>query len=277
MKSALVTGASKGIGEATAIHLAARGWRVYAGFRSAADGQRLATIGNVEPVRLDVTEAKDIANLVRRLASDLDGTGLDAVVDNAGIAVAGPLEYVPIERLRTQLEINVIGQVAVTQAVLPLLRVARGRIVLVGSVAGRSSMPLVGPYSASKHALEAIADAWRVELRPAGIFVSIIEPGVIATPIWETSIESGLKSLEDAPAELDERYGAALRAVQKWAAEGTGGLPADAVARVIERALTAARPRARYVVGRDARMRMLLEWLPDRWRDALISRALRRL
>ena len=277
MRSVLVTGASKGIGEATAEHLAARGWRVYAGFRAAADGQRLAALANVEPVRLDVTDAKDIGNLVRRIEADLGDTGLDALVDNAGIAVAGPLEFLPLERLRTQLEVNVIGQVAVAQAMLPALRRARGRIVFVSSIAGLSALPFVGPYCASKHALEALADALRVELRPSGIHVILIEPGIIATPIWETSIETGLAALESAPAELDTYYGPQLRAVQKQAAQGIDGLPAARVAERIERALTADRPRTRYLIGRDARLRLLLEWLPDRWRDALIARALRRL
>jgi NAD(P)-dependent dehydrogenase (short-subunit alcohol dehydrogenase family) len=171
----LVTGASSGIGEATALRLARAGWDVLAGVRREEDAERLRGLG-VEPVLLDVTDPAAVAAL------DLER--LDGLVNNAGIALALPLELLPLDELRRVLEVNVVGQLAVTQAVLPAVRAARGRVVNVGSIAGRSSLPFLGAYAASKFALEAVTDALRVELRPWGIRVAIVEPGSIATPIW---------------------------------------------------------------------------------------------
>ena len=178
MKRVLVTGASSGIGLASALRLAGAGWRVYGGVRTAADADALRQHG-IEPVELDVTDAAQIDAATAAVGPELDG-----LVDNAGIAVAAPLELVPLDELRRQLEVNVVGQIAVLQAVLPALRRARGRVVLMGSIGGRSALPFLGPYAASKHALEALADSLRVELRPFGLAVSIVEPGSIATPIW---------------------------------------------------------------------------------------------
>ncbi|HEY7923524.1 MAG TPA: SDR family oxidoreductase, partial [Vicinamibacteria bacterium] len=172
-RTALVTGASSGIGAACAARLVRSGWRVLAGVRRKGDAPE-----GTEEVQLDVTDAAQIK-------AAADGVEeLHALVNNAGIAIAMPLEFVPLDELRHQLEVNVVGQVAVTQAFLPVLRRARGRIVFVGSIAGRSALPFLGPYAASKHALEAIADSLRVELRPWGIHVAIVEPGSIRTPIW---------------------------------------------------------------------------------------------
>ena len=178
----LVTGASSGIGEATALRLARAGWRVLAGVRASADAERLrAAAGErLEPVTIDVTEPATIA----AAAEGLGDEPLHGLVNNAGTALAMPLEFLPLDQFRRQLEVNLVGQVAVTQAVLPNLRSARGRIVNVGSIAGRSSLPFLGAYAASKHGLEAVTDALRVELRPFGITVTIVEPGTIATPIW---------------------------------------------------------------------------------------------
>ncbi len=182
-RSVLVTGAAKGIGRATVLRLARGGWRVFAGVRHAEDGEALraaaagdgdaaarsgaseAARGSVVPVLLDVTDDAQIAAAADAIRNATDGL-LHGVVNNAGIAVAGPLEFLPVAALRRQLDVNVIGQVAVTQAMLPLVRAARGRLVFVGSIAGRSAMPFVGPYSASKFALEALADTLRVELLP---------------------------------------------------------------------------------------------------------------
>lgn len=278
MRTVLVTGASKGIGEACVIRLSRAGWRVFAGYRAAADADVLNAIGaTVVPVRLDVTEADDIAAAAAVVDEHAGDDGLHAVVNNAGIAVGGPLEFLPIDALRTQLEVNVIGQVAVTQAMLPAVRRARGRIIFVGSIAGRSALPFVGAYAASKFALEAITDALRVELQPFGIHVSIVEPGVIATPIWERSLDMGNRNLEASPPELTTYYGRLLDRVRARIARGMGGLPPDDVAQVVERALEATRPRTRYLVGTDARLRALMQsLLPDRARDAVVRRALDR-
>ena len=278
MRTVLVTGASKGIGEACVIRLSRAGWRVFAGYRAAADADVLNAIGaTVVPVRLDVTEADDIAAAAAVVDEHAGDDGLHAVVNNAGIAVGGPLEFLPIDALRTQLEVNVIGQVAVTQAMLPAVRRARGRIIFVGSIAGRSALPFVGAYAASKFALEAITDALRVELQPFGMHVSIVEPGVIATPIWERSLDMGNRNLEASPPELTTYYGRLLDRVRARIARGMGGLPPDDVAQVVERALEATRPRTRYLVGTDARLRALMQsLLPDRARDAVVRRALDR-
>jgi NAD(P)-dependent dehydrogenase (short-subunit alcohol dehydrogenase family) len=196
------------------------------------------------------------------------------------VAVSGPLEYLPVEDLRRQLEVNVIGQIAVTQAFLPLIRQAEGRIVNIGSVAGRApSAPLLGPYAASKMAMEALTDSLRVELKPWGIFVSIIEPGNISTRIWEKA-DSDFDRLESVmPEEGLRRYARVIaggRRIAKMADKR--GIPPDRVAQVVERALTAKRPKARYLVGWDAWARAHIEAvLPDRVRDGIVVRILRRL
>ena len=170
MKSVVVTGASSGIGLASALRLANAGWRVYGGARTEEAAAALRERG-FEPLLLDVTDAGQIAAAATAVGSELHG-----IVDNAGIAIAAPLELVPLEELRRQLEVNVVGQVAVLQAFLPALRAGRGRVVLMGSVGGRSALPFLGPYAASKHALEAFADVLRIELAPWGMTVSIVEP-----------------------------------------------------------------------------------------------------
>ena len=278
MRAVLVTGAAKGIGRATALRLARGGWRVFAGVRRDQDGAALrAQHEGIEAVRLDVTNAEQIAAAAAQI-EEVTGGELHGVVNNAGIAVGGPLEYLPAGELRHQLDVNVVGQVAVTQAVLPMLRRARGRIVFVGSISGRSAVPFTGAYAASKHALEAIADAWRVELMPFGVQVVLIEPGVIATPIWETSIAAGDRMLAGAPPSLEQDYGKKLAALRRHAERGNEGLDADVVARAIEHALTASSPKTRYLIGNDARLRLWLQrLLPDRARDRLIAWRLDRM
>jgi NAD(P)-dependent dehydrogenase (short-subunit alcohol dehydrogenase family) len=279
-QAVLVTGAAKGIGEAVTERLSELGYLVFAGVRQDADIERYRShkSGRVHPLRLEVTDEAAIRNAATEIKSVLGDRMLYGLVNNAGIALAGPLEFLPIKELRRQLEVNVIGQIAVTQAVLPLLRRSRGRIVNIGSIAGRSAMPMVGAYAASKHALEALTDALRVELMTAGIDVSIVEPGVIATPIWETAIKSGEAIIDELPPEAFEYYGRIMdKAKERAAGAGAAGLPASMVADVVVNALTARKPRTRYLVGRDARIRMLLQRLPDRWRDRLIARQLARL
>jgi NAD(P)-dependent dehydrogenase (short-subunit alcohol dehydrogenase family) len=260
-RAVLITGASSGIGAACAERLARTGWRVFAGVRS----EGAAPAGATE-VLLDVTDGDSISR-----AAGVVGERLDGLVNNAGIAVAAPLEHLPLDELRRQLEVNVVGQVAVTQAFLPALRSARGRVVLIGSIAGTSALPFLGPYAISKFALEAFADSLRVELAPDGIAVSIIRPGTIATPIWQKP-----QPVADALApEALERYGSRIEALRSFAAaRAAGAAPADLVARAVEHALTARRPRTRYLVGRDARIRSAVERLPDRLRDRIVSRLL---
>ncbi|HLX78303.1 MAG TPA: SDR family oxidoreductase [Acidimicrobiales bacterium] len=272
-RTVVITGASSGIGEATALRLSKAGWKVLAGVRTSDDSARLRreSDGKIEPVALDVTEPMTILALV----DQLDDRGLDGLVNNAGIAVSSPLEYLPIAELRRQLEVNLVGQIAVTQAFLPQLRRARGRIINVGSIAGRSSLPFLGAYAASKYALEAVTDALRVEVRPFGIAVVILEPGTIATPIWRKGAETFERLSADWPAEFTALYGDRINDFREAArAAARRGVPADKVARTIEIALSAKRPKTRYLVGRDARRRARVEHLPDRLRDRAYERAL---
>jgi NAD(P)-dependent dehydrogenase (short-subunit alcohol dehydrogenase family) len=262
-KSVLVTGASSGIGADCAARLARAGWKVFAGVRE----QGAAPDGTEELV-LDVTDPGQI-----EAAAAAVGERLDGLVDNAGIAIAAPLEHLPLDELRRQLEVNVVGQLAVAQAVLPALRAAKGRIVIVGSIAGTSALPFLGPYAISKFALEAMADSLRVELAPDGIRVSLIRPGTIATPIW-----SKPQPLADTlPEEALKRYGPRLDALRKSAAaRAANAAPVESVSDAIQHALTAERPHTRYLVGRDAKLRAAIEHLPDRLRDRVVSRALLR-
>lgn len=263
-RSVLVTGASRGIGRATATSLAGSGWEVFAGVRAAGDAPAGTTA-----VIVDVTDDAQVEAL-----PDVLPERLDAVVNNAGVVVAGPVEALTADELRRQLDVNVVGQVAVTKAVLPRLRAARGRIVFVSSVSGRISTPMTGAYTASKFALEAIADAMRVELRPWGIPVSLVEPGAIDTDMWQTAPEM-IEQTNDALApEYRELYAGhvagmrkTVRFIQKQASP-----PATVVA-AIDKALTAERPRARYVVGADSRAQLAAKaLLPTRVFDAIIAR-----
>jgi NAD(P)-dependent dehydrogenase (short-subunit alcohol dehydrogenase family) len=265
MRTALVTGASSGIGAACARRLESAGWRVFSGVRSAGDGP-----AGTE-VLIDVTDSEQIRAAAERIGE------LDALVNNAGIAIAMPLEFLPLDELRRQLDVNVIGQVAVTQAFLPHLRRSRGRIVFVGSIAGKSALPFLGAYAASKHALEAIADTLRIELRPFGVEVSLVEPGTIKTPIWTKSAALAELLADSAPPELGELYGERIAAFGRIARErGAKGASADAVALAVEQALTKGRPRTRKLVGRDAKLRSGVERLPDRVRDSVYERVLLR-
>jgi NAD(P)-dependent dehydrogenase (short-subunit alcohol dehydrogenase family) len=269
-RTVVVTGASSGIGEACAVRLAGAGWRVYGGVRRAQDGDSLRARG-VEPLLLDVTDATQIAEAVEAVGESLDG-----LVDNAGIAIAAPLELVPLDELRRQLEVNVVGQVAVTQAALPALRRARGRIVLMGSIGGRSALPFLGPYAASKHALEAVADALRVELRPWGVAVSIVEPASIRTSIWtKGAAHADALRVGFAP-EAEELYAASIASFRRVALSRGPGADPEIVAKAVEHALSARRPKARYLVGRDAHLRAWIERLPTRLRDRVLAQALTR-
>ena len=268
MRSVLVTGASSGIGFASAVRLARAGWRVYGGVRTADAADALREQG-AEPVELDVTDAAQIAD-----AAEVVGSELHGLVDNAGIAIAAPLELVPLDELRRQLEVNVVGQVAVLQALLPALRRARGRVVLMGSIGGRSALPFLGPYAASKHALEALADSLRVELRPFGIAVSIVEPGSIATPIWRKGAERAQELSAGFEPERAALYAPAVARFREVALSRGLGVEPEVVANAVEHALTASRPKARYLVGRDAHLRAWIERLPTRLRDRVLARAL---
>ncbi|MFW6079639.1 MAG: SDR family oxidoreductase [Gemmatimonadota bacterium] len=279
-RTALITGASTGIGRTTALHLDRRGMRVFATVRREedADSLRRDASDRLRPLFLDVTDGESIAATVDAVTRAVGDAGLDGLVNNAGIAVGGPLELLPIDAFRRQFEVNVVGQLAVTQAVLPAIRRARGRIVNVGSVAGRATLPLVGAYAASKHALEAMTDALRMELRHWGVQVAIVEPGAVRTPIWERSVAAVERMLARLPERARSLYGPLIDGIMEFALRSAEtGIPPERVAKAIEHALTVARPRTRYLIGRDARARALLQKLPDRLRDRIIAARLRRL
>ncbi len=255
----LISGASTGIGRACAEHLDSLGFTVFAGVRkqSDADSLRGAGSGRTQPLMLDVTESESIASAMRTV-DEASPTGLAGLVNNAGISVGGPLEFVAIDEWRHQLEVNLIGQVAVTQAALPALRKARGRIVNMTSIGGRLASPFLGPYNASKYALEAVTDALRLELRQFGIKVAAVEPGAVATPIWEKGRASAEQATASMPDEAQQLYSAGIAAISKFISLGErSGVPPLEVARAVEHALTASRPKARYVVGRDAKIRLI--------------------
>jgi len=254
--SVLITGAGRGIGRATALRLAAAGWDVSAGVRRAEDGEELtrSAAGRISPLILDITHGEQVAGLAQALPDHLD-----AVVNNAGIVVGGPVEGVPLAELRRQLEVNVVGQVAVTQAVLPRLRSVRGRVVFVSSLSGRVATPLTGAYNASKFALEGLADSLRMEVAPWGIRVVLVEPAQTDTDLWrlaDDDLEGTVASLSPEHrtlyAQHIEGFRKSIPRSQRMAR------PVDGVAATVEKALTDRRPRARYVVGTPARAQAAL-------------------
>jgi NAD(P)-dependent dehydrogenase (short-subunit alcohol dehydrogenase family) len=267
----VVTGASTGIGEATALHLKDVGFDVRAGVRKDEDAERLSAQG-VAPLRIDVTNGDSII----AAAAEVGDAPLAGLVNNAGIAVSAPVEFVPIEELRRQLEVNLIGQVAVTQAFLPALRQGQGRIVNVSSIGGRIALPLAGPYAASKFALEGISDSLRREVAQFGIGVSVVEPGGVKTPIWKKGTETAEQMATGMPPEAGKLYGSMVEVLRRETVKiaEERGMEPEEVARVIGEALTSRRPKTRYLVGRDSKMRWAIaKRVPDRVFDRLIARA----
>jgi NAD(P)-dependent dehydrogenase (short-subunit alcohol dehydrogenase family) len=270
----VITGASTGIGRATALRLARGGFDVLAGVRREEDGAALrGEDGRIEPVLVDVTDAGQVADLAERVA----GAPLAGLVNNAGIAVAGPLEGIPLDQVRRQYEVNVFGLLAVTQALLEPIRAGHGRIVNIGSIGGRINTPFVGPYSSSKAAVRSLSAALRRELRPWDIRVALVEPGALDTPIWrkgEEGAEETVGALSERVRTLYARQLAALVAATRTIAAGASS-PDDA-AQAVEHALTASRPRTLYTVGREARIQGALHSvLPARTFDALVARAMK--
>lgn len=268
----IVTGAASGIGKAVALDLAARSYDVVAGVRRAddADALRAEAGGALEAIALDVTVPEQIEAALAVI--EARPGRLAGVVNNAGIAVAGPLEFLALDDLRGQFEVNVVGQLAVAQAFLPRLRRDAGRLVFVGSVSGLISSRLVGAYAASKFALEAVVDALRRELKPSPVRVSLVEPGRIATPIWTKSLQDALARLERMPPEAREHYSVLIEELVRYAEQAaTGGLAPQQVANAVRRALTSRRPRTRYFVGADAHtINVLRRVLSDPLFDRLI-------
>lgn len=270
-RTVFVTGASTGIGAATVQALVARGDRVWASVRRAEDAERLAAEHGdaVSVVRFDLTDAEAVADAGRRI---VDAGPLDGVVANAGMAVPGPLEFLPVDLLQEQLDINVLGQLRVIQAVMPAIRAGAGRIVVVGSIGGRIAGPMLGAYHVSKFGLVGLTDALRAELAPWRIPVILIEPGAVATPIWRRGAEQAERVMAQLPAEAEQRYARQVARVRRNAARSAEqGLAPSEAAAVIVQALTDPSPRPRLLVGRDARIASVIARLPHRLRYRLTA------
>jgi NAD(P)-dependent dehydrogenase (short-subunit alcohol dehydrogenase family) len=271
----VVTGASSGIGRATTVRLAAAGQHVFAGVRRTTDAPSppVGCSGEITPLLVDVTDAGQIGAAAEAVAGHTGTAGLDGLVNNAGIGVFGPLEIVPIEQFRRQLEVNVTGQLAVTQALLPQLRRARGRIVLIGSIGARFTPPFTGPLSASKSAIATMAEALRQELAPWGIGVVLLEPASIHTEAVDKLARNAERLLREADPRARTLYEDDFRRfVGIGLARERNGSPPRVVAEAVARALTVPRPHAHYLVGKDALPMAALAALPTPALDALRRR-----
>jgi NAD(P)-dependent dehydrogenase (short-subunit alcohol dehydrogenase family) len=272
----VVSGASTGIGKECALLLDRSGYKVFAGVRKMEAGENLRkeSSKNLSPVILDVTDPKQIASAFDAIEEDLDQEdGLKGLINNAGIGLVGPVEFMPISVLRRHLEVNVIGHIAVTQQLLSLVRKGQGRIINMGSGSGRFALPLLGAYAASKFAFEALTDSLRRELQPWGVFVSIVEPGTVETTIWEKGIAETDKLIAGFPNIANELYdGMFSSGLRIMGAGRRRAVSPKAVAKIVQKALESKRPRTRYVVGTDARMAVLGSLLPDRLTDWVISK-----
>jgi len=275
-RSYVVTGASTGIGRACVSQLVRGGAHVWASVRTDTDAEALTRDHGdaVTVLRMDVTDAESVGAAGDQVAA---AGPLHGLVNNAGVALPAPLEHIPMDVFRHQIEVNLIGQLAVTQAMLPALRKAReqgddARIVMIGSIGGRIAAPMLGAYHASKFGLVGLADTLRAELAPSGIRVILIEPGAIATPIWNRGAEAADDLLAHAQPELVERYSAQIETARKSAARSAKrGLPPPRAAAAVVKALTAANPRPRYLVGPDAHAAAVVAQLPHRLRYRLTA------
>jgi NAD(P)-dependent dehydrogenase (short-subunit alcohol dehydrogenase family) len=275
----LVTGASTGIGYACAVDLDDHGFTVFAGVRKQSDAEALRrSRPRIEPIIMDVTDYASVDRAATELSHGLGEQGLDGLVNNAGISVSGPLECLPMADFDRQLRVNVSGQVAVTQAFLPLLRRTRGRVVFMSSESGRVVLPLLGAYAASKHALEAVADAFRRELAHSGVRVSIVEPGSVKTPIWEKAV-TGSEALRTTVPNADKLYGKQLASIGIMATQAARfAADPEVVTRAVHHALSARVPKLRYLVGPEAKALVLLHAVsPTRVFDWGLSQSLRLL
>ncbi len=275
-RSVVITGASTGIGRACAMHMDRLGWRVFAGVRAAGDAASLQAESskNLNPILLDVTDADSIQRTRGMVEQAVGAAGLGGLVNNAGIAYGGPVEFLDLQELRGAFDVNFFGAIAVTQAFLPSLRQGHGRIVNMSSNSGLVAAPFLTPYTTSKWALEALSDAMRVELDPWKIRVVVVEPGAIDTPIWAKGKLTLARIISRLPPEAAALYREPVHTIE--AGLRPHGIPAERVARAVEHALSARRPRTRYVVGMDAALTRLVARLPDSVRDAFFKLRLQR-
>lgn len=278
MKHILVTGASTGIGYTTAKLLIQRGFHVYGSVRKQADADRLKTdLGaGFTPLIFDITDETAVHAAAQMLRTELNGEPLSGLVNNAGVAVSSAILLYKIEEFRKQLEINVTGQLIVTQAFAPLLGAERsftgtpGRIINITSISGKNGSPFLGAYAASKHALEGLSESMRREMMLYGVDVIIVAPGPIATPIWDKAEEVDIEELQGT-----EYYEPAKRFQKHALGNGRNGLPPEAVAEIIHKALTASRPRVRYAVNPQPFTTWVMSILPKRYLDGLIAKGLK--
>jgi NAD(P)-dependent dehydrogenase (short-subunit alcohol dehydrogenase family) len=276
---ALVTGASTGIGRATALLLDSRGYRVFAGVRKEADARELAKDGSdrLSPVMLDVTDADQIASARQQVAEAVGEQGLTGLVNNAGVGGGGPIEFMPLDELRSTLEINLIGQVAVTQAFIPLIRRAKGTIVFIASIGGRVASPFMSPYNTSKFGIEALGESLRHELRPWEIDVVVVEPGSIDTEIWTKGNEQVRAQIDAMHEDARRLYGRQVTRFGEVLNEtASRGIAPEKVAEVVHKAIASDNPRHRYLVGTDAKIGARLKGtLPDRAFSKLAARQMK--
>ena len=267
----VVTGTSTGIGRATTLALARQGFDILAGVRNEADGEAVRALSpeHVTPLQLDVTDRDAIAALPERVGPRLAG-----LVNNAGLSHPGPLEFLEMDDVRYDLEVMLMAPLAITQALLPALRAGRGRVVMMGSIGGRSALPFLSPYNAAKFALEGVSSGLRMELAPVGVQVALIEPGAVSTPIWTKGAAAGDALQERLPEEGRKLYGARIDRLRKAAAKSDKrGIAPEEVAEAVVHALTSPKPRTRYLVGTDAKVQAKLRAvLPDRAFERLVSR-----
>ena len=275
----VVTGASTGIGRATAQHLDSRGYRVFAGVRKEADARELAKDGSdrLTAITIDVTDAAQIESARQQVAEEIGDAGLVGLVNNAGVGGGGPVEFMPLEEFRSILEVNLVGQIAVTQAFLPLLRKAKGTIVFISSIGGRVASPFMSPYNTSKFGIEAVGESLRHELRPWGIDVVVVEPGSIDTQIWSKGNEQLRERLDELPEDARRLYGRQMTRFGEVINEtASRGISPDKVAEVVHEGISSESPRHRYLVGTDAKIGARLKGvLPDKTFSKLAGRQMK--
>lgn len=282
-RTVLVTGASTGIGRAVCLDLAARGWRVFGSVRREQDAEAFAAATPADslpmtPLLFDVTDRAAIDQAMEELQERLQGERLYGLVNNAGVAIGGPLAYLPMEDFERQIAINLTGVLHCTQAFLPLMRGGPSRLIQVSSIAGKVGFPLLGPYHASKHGLEGLSDCLRMELKHLGVDVVLIEPGPVQSQVWQTAKAHAQETEKRIPPQAFADYQRMMTQVAKAAAKSEqNGVPALECAKVIRRALESPRPRTRYVVGRPGKVLLLLRrwFLSDRMMDRMIFKSLK--
>ena len=271
----VITGASTGIGAATAREMAKRGFHVLAGVRRERDANAIEE-ANVEPLLLDITNPDHIRALARRVREDPPRRPLRALVNNAAVQANVPIEVFALDQWRNMFEVNLFGHVAVIQALLPTMIESGGRVVNISSVGGKIAMATYGPYAGTKFALEAVSDSLRREMAPHGVKVVVIEPGAVRTEMLGRAVASARDLLAAMTPEQRHRYGGLVHAVNAQAEASTkSGLPAEAAAAVIAKAITARKPRTRYTVGREAALLPMIRLVPDRLLDRIFAAALR--